>query len=400
MGTRPRSTTQETIEQPPQPQRSHNPDSAAVDKSVPRVIGSVQTDGEHVGNGLNSAPDGQNNSPSTYDNQARQSSFSLNNDRNYYLTNGNVNLHALYWSHYYPGHEMYPAQAGILFPSPSSCFVPQPQRETFNFFTPSYQPPPIEYQQHPPRTKALFTPNRSGTLPISPDQQRPISIPEPSADYILNASLPPSSTPEPTPKLLILDLNGTLLHRPRNRSRERTADMRKASQHPILRPYLPEFMDYIFAHFVVMFWSSAKPHNVEAMINATTTPEQRKKIIAVWDRGRFGLTKSEYDAKSVTIKNLELVFASKAVGGKRRKWDASNTVLVDDSVVKAAYQPYNHVCVPEFVGEESGHEVLREITGYLEELRYQTHVARFIKQNPFRMGDAWSVPALGNKVAA
>ena len=328
-----------------------------------------------------------------------QHSFHTNSVQGYYPANGNLNAPAPYWTHYYPGYEIYPVQAGV-FPFLSSSFAPRPpQPSSFHFFTPSYQPQAQYQQPPPPRNKTLPNPTRLGTLSPSP-QHLPLILPEPSQDYVLNASLPPFRLKKPTHKLLILDLNGTLLHRPRNATRERYADMRKASKHPILRPYLREFMMYIFEHFQVMFWSSAKPHNVEAMINAATTPEQRDKIIAVWDRSRFGLSADEYNAKSITIKDLEFVFQDRKMGGKKERWNASNTILLDDSVVKAAYQPYNHVCIPEFVpysqedGCGEGDEALREIASYLEELRYQGHVARFIKQHPFRMGDGWTAPFL------
>jgi len=320
----------------------------------------------------------------------KQHSFHSNSGEGYYSGKGSLNVPAPYWTHYYPGYEIYLAGAGT-FPFISSYFAPQPpQPSSFHFFTPSYHPQ-AQYQQPPPsRNKPLPNPTRSGTLSPSP-QHRPLVLAEPCQDYILNASLPPFRLENPTPKLLILDLNGTLLHRPRNRTLELNTHMRKASKHPVLRPHLREFMVYIFQHFQVMFWSSAKPHNVKAMINAATTPEQRDEIIAVWDRSRFGLSASEYNARSITIKDLELVFRDTELRGKKGRWDASNTVLLDDSMLKAAYQPYNHVCIPEFVpfswgGERD--EALREIAGYLEELRYQGHVARFIKQRPFQIGTA------------
>ena len=70
-------------------------------------------------------------------------------------------------------------------------------------------------------------------------------------------------------------------------------------------------------------------------------------------------------------------------------WDIGSTILLDDSVVKASFQPNNHVCVPECVGGEQDN-ALWQVAGYLEELRYQRYVARFIKQNPFRMGEGWN----------
>jgi len=392
-------------------QRSRNADSLHVDKSIRRINNGMpyhtrRSNGEAVDGRLHAAENRSRLSAQDFqalhkpqhmdfetprDAAGKAPSFYTNSVQGYYSRNGSLTAPPPYWTHYYPGYEISLARAG-MFPFLSSYFVSQPpQPSSFHFFIPSYHPQ-AQYE-HPPssQNKPLPNPTRSGT--VSPSlQEPPLVLAEPSQDYILNASLPPFRLESPTPKLLILDLNGTLLHRPRNRIRELNADMRKASRHPILRPHLREFMAYIFQHFQVMFWSSAKPHNVKAMINAATTPGQRGKIIAVWDRSHFGLTASEYNARSITIKDLEFVFRDTEMRAKKGPWDASNTVLLDDSMKKAAYQPYNHICIPEFVpfswGDGGGEkdEALREIAGYLEELRYQGHVARFIKQRPFRIG--------------
>ena len=76
-------------------------------------------------------------------------------------------------------------------------------------------------------------------------------------------------------------------------------------------------------------------------------------------------------------------------------------------MIKTSHQPYNHVCVPEFMVEREHWEkraervggwkddALWQVAGYLDELRYQGHVARFIKQSPFRLGDGWNGMCLG-----
>ena len=140
------------------------------------------------------------------------------------------------------------------------------------------------------------------------------------------------------------------------------------------------------------------------MIAAVTTPAQRAQLVAIWGRDTLGLSEKDYNKKSITFKDLRKVFEDGklvATGKKGEKWDVSNVVLLDDSVVKASYQPYNHVCVPEFVNREgsgegsTGDDALWQVAGYLEELRYQGHVARFVKQNPFKLGDGWNGMCMG-----
>jgi len=136
------------------------------------------------------------------------------------------------------------------------------------------------------------------------------------------------------------------------------------------------------------------------MIAAVTTPEQHAQLVAIWARDTLGLSEQEYNKKTITFKDLRKVFEDRKLGGKKgEKWDVSNVVLLDDSVVKASHQPYNHICVPDFVyREENGgapDDALWQVAGYLEELRYQGHVARFVRQNPFRLGDGWNGMCIG-----
>ena len=306
----------------------------------------------------------------------------------------------------YPVSQQYPSQYVSLAPSPVWPYDAIPmQYNDFNFFAPTAPPPgswhPPQPQQSSPTP--LPVPSASGTIRIDQPLAPPsLHIPEPTRDYVLTAYIPPYRLEQPTTKLLILDLNGTLLYRPRNLQKDRFLDMRQASIQPILRPHLPEFISYIFRNFKIMFWSSATPRNVKSMIEATTTPEQRKQVIATWGRDTLGLSEEEYYKKTITIKDLTKVFKDKKVQKycKNGNWDVGNTILLDDSVIKASFQPYNHVCVPEFVlNEEKAGDVqddaLWQVAGYLEELRYQGHVARFIKQNPFKLGDGWNGMCLG-----
>ena len=301
------------------------------------------------------------------------------------------------------------------------------------FFSPSYYPtyPTYGTPLHaPPLPIHDFPTSSSYPLPVSPfdtleDNVLLRPIPQPSQDYLLNASLPPFRLTEPTRKLLILDLNGTLLYRPRNPSKPRYVDMRQASAVPVVRPHLDIFLKYIFSHFDVMIWSSAQPKNVNSMIDAVMNRRQKKMLLDIWARDTLGLSQEEYNKKSVVFKDLERVFkrqpsqtrkknsqkvametsgglvdviddvqedVAEEEDGRQTRWDITNTILLDDSLVKASLQPYNHIYIPEFMGLQNGgdqDDALQQVIGYLEELRYQGDVARFIKQRQFSIGDGW-----------
>ena len=80
-----------------------------------------------------------------------------------------------------------------------------------------------------------------------------------------------------------------------------------------------------------------------------------------------------------------------------QRWGQHNTLLVDDSVLKASKQPFNLVEVPEFItggvedqqlqkGEDS---VLAQVVGYLEEARRWSDVSAFVRERRFGVGEGW-----------
>jgi hypothetical protein len=73
------------------------------------------------------------------------------------------------------------------------------------------------------------------------------------------------------------------------------------------------------------------------------------------------------------------------------KWDQSNTVLLDDTALKAAAEPYNLVEVPEFGPNRDNYndDVLGQVVGYLEELKYSGNVSYFMRTRPFAIDAGW-----------
>ncbi|ODQ52696.1 hypothetical protein SAICODRAFT_42514, partial [Saitoella complicata NRRL Y-17804] len=191
----------------------------------------------------------------------------------------------------------------------------------------------------------------------------------------------------PSPKLVILDLNGTLLFR--NADRSVAGSVARASKKPVLRPSLAPFLEYLFWHFKVMVWSSAMPFSVNAMVKAAFSQDQQDNLVAVWARDTFGLSPHEYRQKTVTYKDLDIVWKHGVIDAsypdKDGHWGPNNTILLDDSALKASMQPYNHIQLPEFdkLAASGGDAVLDQVAGYLDELRYQRNVCSYIKREPF-----------------
>ncbi|EIW76395.1 hypothetical protein CONPUDRAFT_111312 [Coniophora puteana RWD-64-598 SS2] len=204
----------------------------------------------------------------------------------------------------------------------------------------------------PPRDPATSPPRTSSPPPIP--------LPSGPSEEYLNASLEPSiriQDPSTSRKLLILDLNGTLLFRSQNRRAPDGSQPyphnsggfgpRLRSVHP--RPYAPSFVQYLFAPETrawldTMVWSSAQPHSVGDMVDKVFG-EARAKLRAVWDRQSLGLGRDQYHRKTQTTKDLAKPWM--LLSGHS---NPHTTLLLDDSPLKARLQPYNHVCLPEYTG--------------------------------------------------
>ncbi|ORX50511.1 HAD-like protein [Hesseltinella vesiculosa] len=193
---------------------------------------------------------------------------------------------------------------------------------------------------------------------------------KPSSEYLKIANASSTTLDEPLDakkQLLILDLNGALVSR-----------LTKSSLY--LRPGHMPFFDYVFKHFTVMVWSSAQPHNVEKM--CWVFGDYKQQLRLMWTRMDFGLSTTDYNRKTVTLKDLTKVWAALP------EFDASNTILVDDSTQKTVLQPYNHILVREFdhrfdyVASEGDNE-LSKVQLFLEKLRRQDNVCNYMKQHPY-----------------
>lgn len=203
------------------------------------------------------------------------------------------------------------------------------------------------------------------------DQKIMTPAPPPLPEYLEQARLAPKFTDSPSTILVILDLNGTLLYRP----------SRKATK-MIERPFLQPFLRYLFQNFKVMVWSSARPENVASLVNQCLDDDLRSLLVARLDRKSFGLSAAHYGQNVQVYKNLQIVWGNTDIQlhhpehEKGGRFGQHNTVLIDDSVLKANAQPHNLLQITEFSATpaEMKGDVLREVAGYLETLRYQEDV--------------------------
>ena len=219
------------------------------------------------------------------------------------------------------------------------------------------------------------------------DEKIMLPAPQPTQEYLDQAAGEPTTTETPGQILVILDLNGTVLFRPNRNAKTM-----------IQRPFLGPFLRYLFENFKVMVWSSARPDTVKSLVSQALDNDLRSKLVAQWARDSFGLSPTNYQQNVQVYKNLKLVWSRSQIQSFHPDYEAGsrfgqhNTVLIDDSSIKASAQPHNLLEIPEFSAtpEQMQGDVLREIAGYLEALRTQADVSRFIQKQPFTPGGQWT----------
>ncbi|TVY81476.1 putative FCP1 homology domain-containing protein, partial [Lachnellula suecica] len=200
-------------------------------------------------------------------------------------------------------------------------------------------------------------------------------------EYFARSQAPANILSVPQHLLVVIDLNGTILYRPsRNNPHRFTA-----------RPHALRFLQYCIDTFHVVIWSSARPENVNAIVDAILPPTLKERCVAIWGRDKFHLTPTDYARRVQCYKRLKTVWQDPQVARSHpdftlgANWDQTNTVLVDDSIEKGQSEPYNLIEIPEYVGNvhESG-DILPQVHDYLNQLSLSSNVSAHMRHIPFR----------------
>jgi hypothetical protein len=211
----------------------------------------------------------------------------------------------------------------------------------------------------------------------------PPTPPVASQAYLAQAHLQPGEVKAPRRLLVILDFNGTLMLKP---------DFRKPNEFHV-RPGAPELLRYLFANHTVMAYTSGQPHNAEIVARGLFSKVQYDKLAAIWARDKLDLTPAQYRGKVQVYKKLDKVWANNEIQSSffppgSGRWDQTNTILVDDSHLKALQEPHNLLQVTEFTGRKDGltkktyskyeEQVCKSLIMKLEVLKWQKDVSRLI----------------------
>ncbi|KAJ5826174.1 hypothetical protein N7474_003312 [Penicillium riverlandense] len=313
------------------------------------------------------------------------------------------------WNPTHPGHNAVPTMPSFN-PMLFSSMMGTPMNMNPFLMSPSQQVGSFQ----PMSTTAALTPEPSGPPTVK--------VPIPEQDYLAQASLPPQKCDSPRPLLVILDLNGTLIYR-------------KARKFPpsfARRDGLDRFLELLLKKHTVVIWSSSQPQTVRAVCDKLFPGEKRKALAAEWGRDKFNLSRAQYNNKIQVYKKLEIVWGdltiqlqypreilgnetlpvdsypttkppsagnssnkahltrSKMRGEQPKfisqfpvgqRWDQSNTVLIDDSKLKASKEPYNILEIPEFMNDPNIDEsrLFAKVLGALDALSRHDDVSKVLR---------------------
>jgi hypothetical protein len=311
----------------------------------------------------------------------------------------------------HPSSFFVPSNSNYLPPPPPPLPFPTPQHQLFfppplPFFAQPFFPPelpgPLDTVSHPsarragrpPKTQQgngrAFTPDLIRQVPQDtqdPDVRTPrpsdkraraigkLLRPAPSLPYLVNSLVTSPKLDHPRALLVVLDLNGVLAIR------------KKRTKSYTPRPQLAPFLDYLFANHHVMIWSSGMPENVERIMARMLSYERQQKLVAIWSRDKLRLPAHLFAEKVQVYKQLSWIWEDPTLqlnaplGG----WSQRDTVLIDDSIDKAAAEPYNLIEVDEYTGSPAQDEntTLLHIIAYLERIRWYGNVSAEIRASPF-----------------
>ncbi|RDB22379.1 hypothetical protein Hypma_010484 [Hypsizygus marmoreus] len=274
---------------------------------------------------------------------------------------------------------------------PSRSRTPEPKPDPYSD---DYSSSPVTSGNHGSSESHHILRHRQAGEASGTTTGEPLAPSLPSSEYILESRKPSKHIEDPSRsrKLLILDLNGTLVlrsphvrreYRPRQRRHHKNTDQaHHQPPHPEFedpyadpsalrplrtvhgRPYLASFREYIFHPHTrkwldTMVWSSAQPHSVADMVEKCFG-DRKDELVVIWARDTLGLEEKDYHRKTQTTKDLAKPWAAlpisptsdpSAAAETPQEHSAHTTLLLDDSPRKAHLQPWNHLCIREYVQE-------------------------------------------------
>ena len=162
---------------------------------------------------------------------------------------------------------------------------------------------------------------------------------------------------ESTNKLLVLDLDETLIHATRHKL-DIPEDFQFDQYYVYKRPYLEKFLKEIAFHFKVGIWSSASDSYVNEIVKQIKPDTVEFEII--WGRSKCSLKRDP------TFDTLN--FEKRLDKLKKKGFRLEQIIIVDDSPQKSRTNYGNAVYIHEFTGDTRDEE-LQHLLEYLVSLK-------------------------------
>ncbi|KAF5953966.1 hypothetical protein HYC85_006822 [Camellia sinensis] len=198
----------------------------------------------------------------------------------------------------------------------------------------------------------------------------------------------------PRKKLLVLGLNGLLVHRVHSRYGVRTNV--QIDRHPdgiagnflvFNRPYCSAFLEFCFERFEVGIWSSAREWNIDGVLS-TITSGLKNKVLFVWDQEQCtdsGFKSLDNKNKPIFFKELGKLWKDFNLPWPRRQYSSSNTLLIEEEPCKALLNPPNTAIFPDSYEVGNDNDTVLgpegELREFLNGLADADNVQSYVKEN-------------------
>ena len=161
---------------------------------------------------------------------------------------------------------------------------------------------------------------------------------------------------QPSRKLLILDLDETLVHATRE-PWSAQYDFRAADYYVFRRPHLAEFLSFCFERFDVAVWTSSTRSYAGIVVPEIFGEPERLRF--VWSRERCIRQFFPEEQDFEYVKDLKKL--------RKRGYDLRQIIVVDNTPQKLNRNYGNLVRIDDFEGDLSDRE-LKRLMRYLEDL--------------------------------
>jgi RNA polymerase II subunit A small phosphatase-like protein len=158
-----------------------------------------------------------------------------------------------------------------------------------------------------------------------------------------------------TRKLLVLDLDETLVHATERRLAHE-GDFRVGPYHVYRRPHLAEFISAMMSTFRLAVWTSSSPEYARPVIDRIFPPDT---LEFVWTGERCTTARDWETGEYKSLKNLRKL--------KDKGYRLESVIAVDDTPEKYERSFGNLVTVREFLGDPADAE-LKLLSAYLKQL--------------------------------